>query len=286
MAVLRERQWDLDASGRLPRSKRITTPRGLRHLPASSMKESAVRPAPARPPAPGVDLPAVEPVDGNEPPLAAWERSLVEPPSADGTTPVAGSAYIAVLQARELGVDHTYQRPLDEPRVRRMVAAWNPRMLGTIDVSDRGPGQIPRYAVINGQHRAAAAARVSPAGGEVWLPCTIHEGLDVAAEARLMHDLDRSTKKLTSWDKWRARRGAGDPAVGAIERLAADSGFTVQPHSFGAVGAAERLYAAGGEDLLRGGRGPGHRVRARPGGREGSVPHGPRGAPAGARGVR
>jgi len=44
MAVLRDRQWDLDGSGRLPRSKRLTLPRGLRGLPAAPL---AARQAPA-----------------------------------------------------------------------------------------------------------------------------------------------------------------------------------------------------------------------------------------------
>ena len=166
----------------------------------------------------------------------------------------APASYIAVLKASELGVDHSYQRPLDEPRVRRMAAAWDSRMVGAIDVSDRGPTERPRYAVINGQHRAAAAARVSPEGGDVRLACTVHEGLDVAAEAALMYELDRTTKKLSGFDQWRARRGAGDPAVVRVETIVAKHGLRIDPApSDGCMrsyGTAEKLLSLGGDGLL------------------------------------
>lgn len=50
-AVLRANGWDLDASGRLPRSKRITSPSGLRFLPAEAMRATPVQPV-APPPVP------------------------------------------------------------------------------------------------------------------------------------------------------------------------------------------------------------------------------------------
>lgn len=43
MAVLREQRWDLDVSGRLPRSKRLTIPRGLRALPPAPVKAPAAK---------------------------------------------------------------------------------------------------------------------------------------------------------------------------------------------------------------------------------------------------
>ncbi|TKJ25241.1 DUF6551 family protein [Blastococcus sp. CCUG 61487] len=202
----------------------------------------------------------VEPVRADQP---AAEIDVQAEPAPDSDTPAlptASSTYVTVLQARDLGVDHSYQRPLDEPRVKRMVAAWDPRMVGVIDVSDRGEGADAdggkRYAVINGQHRAAAAARVSPAGGDVWLPCNVHEGLTVAQEAALMHELDRTTKKLTGFDRWRARRGSGDPVVLEVEAIAAAHGLRVGPEPTDGVmrsyGAAEKLLKLGGPALLDG----------------------------------
>ena len=160
--------------------------------------------------------------------------------------------YATVLQLTDLFVDHTYQRPLDAGRIRRMADAWNPRLVGLLDVSDRGPATDPvnRYAIVNGQHRAAAAARA----GVTHVACNVHDGLDVAAEAALMHELDRTTKKLTGHDQWRARRTAGDPAVATVERVAAAHGLTIAPQRADGVltsyGAAEKLLQRGGEQLL------------------------------------
>lgn len=191
----------------------------------------------------------------DEPELAADDVVIQAATFTKGAGPSASSAYVTALQGRELGVDHSYQRPLDQPRVKRMAANWDPRMVGTIDVSDRGEGAGPiRYAVINGQHRAAAAAAASPDGADVWLACTVHEGLTVADEARLMHEMDRATKKLTGFDQWRARRGAGDVAVLEVEASAGLHGMRVGPEptdgTLRSYGAAEKLLKVGGRDLL------------------------------------
>lgn len=158
------------------------------------------------------------------------------------------SSYVHVVLSAEVFADPSYQRPLDRARVRRMAADWNPRMIGVIDVSDRGPDTPPgaRFAVVNGQHRWAAAVE----HGEQQLVATIHEGLDLAAEARLMFELDRGTKALTPWDRWRSRRTAGDPAVAAIEATAAQHGMAVHSNGFSAIGAAERILARDGHQQL------------------------------------
>lgn len=160
--------------------------------------------------------------------------------------------YVAVLAVDELLVDHTYQRPLDLGRVRRMADVFDRRLLGLLDVSDRGPGAGPvnRYAIVNGQHRAAAAAR----RGLTHVACNVHEGLDVAAEAQLMAKLDATTKKLSGHDTWRARRAAGDPVVTDVERIATHHGLRIDGARGDGVltsyGAAEKLVQQGGPQLL------------------------------------
>jgi hypothetical protein len=206
---------------------RHTVPAGLRDLTPA---------APARPAAP-------KPTHSQETPVSA-------PPMLDVIDPSTGSTYVTALRARDLFVDDTYQRPLDQARVNRMAKAWDPRQLGVLDVSDRGPDAVERYAIVNGQHRCAAALKAAAYSADVWVPCTVHEGLDPAGEAQLMYELDRGTKALTSWDKWRARSAAGDPVVVGVETVARAHGMKVHPGSFGAVGAAEKLWRAGGEELL------------------------------------
>lgn len=224
--------WELDASGRVPRRFRNPAAAPVATPP------SAPAPAPAAAPRPAARAP--------QPPPA----TLVMP-----TEPVqAGGVYVAALQARDFGVDQDYQRPLDEARVARMVAAWNPRKLGTLHVSDRGSDEHPRYAVVDGKHRAAAAAKVSPLGADVWLVCNVHEGLTVAEEAQLMREIDRDTKKLSGFDRWRCRRMEGDATVRAVEEVAATHGLRVDETEGDGVirsyGTAEKLFLLGGEQLL------------------------------------
>lgn len=161
--------------------------------------------------------------------------------------------YIAALNVDDLFADRVYQRPLDVPRVKRMITAWDPRMLGILDVADRGPAAAPRrYAIINGQHRWSAARQV----GVGHLACNVHEGLSREAEAQLMYELDRTTRKLSGFDQWRARRGAGDEQVLTVEAVCAGHGLRVAPDPADGVmrayGAAEKLLQLGGRDLLDG----------------------------------
>jgi hypothetical protein len=81
-------------------------------------------------------------------------------------------------------------------------------MLGILDVSDRGPGVVPRYAIVNGQHRWSAAGKV----GVQFVACNVHEGLTVADEARLMFELDRRRR---SWPASSSGGPAAAPATRA-----------------------------------------------------------------------
>jgi len=164
--------------------------------------------------------------------------------------------YIAALRAGDLTVDHSYQRDLDKARVRQMAEVWDPTMLGVLDVADRGPDASPRYAIINGQHRHATAILADPRGEDVPLVCNVHRGLTVADEALLFHQLDATTRRLTGWDRWHARRGAQDAAVEQIEAVVAEFDMKCKPGNvdgyIGSVGALEHLWSIGGPGLVRG----------------------------------
>lgn len=129
------------------------------------------------------------------------------------TTPNAG-AYIAALRVGDLFADPTYQRDLKTARVDAMAAALDPTLLGVLEVSARDDG---RYAIIDGQHRWAAVGRA--AGDDAHLVCHVHSGLSVEDEARLFYEIDHARKNLSWWDRWKARRGAGDPHVLAIDEV-------------------------------------------------------------------
>lgn len=131
------------------------------------------------------------------------------------TTAPTAEVYVTALQVGEIFADDTYQRPVDQSRARKMAREWERRLAGILEVSDRGERAAPRYAVIDGQHRWAAAALldITPA-----LVANVHTGLTVADEAKLFDRLNRERRRITTWDHWHARKGAGDPDVHRIER--------------------------------------------------------------------
>lgn len=156
--------------------------------------------------------------------------------------------YIAAISVRDAFVDHEYQRDLDLPRSRRMAKTWDPRLVGVIDVSDRGPAAGPdRYAIINGQHRWEAAKLVDP---DMHMVANVHLGLTPADEARLFYTIDAQTRRLTGWDRWNARRAAGDPVVLSVEKIAAKAGLRVDPSpregNLRCVSTCEKVLKLGG----------------------------------------
>lgn len=163
------------------------------------------------------------------------------------------TVYIAAIPAREMFADPKYQRDLDESRVKTMFRTWNPRLLGVVDVADRGRSATgDRYAIINGQHRAAAARLISD---DTVLVANVHTGLSVADEAQLFYDIDAKTRRLTGWDRWKSRRAAGDPVVVQIESIVGACGLTIDmaptDSNIRCVSTLEKVIKFGGEELLR-----------------------------------
>lgn len=164
---------------------------------------------------------------------------------------MTNDTYVTALPAASLFVDHAYQRPLDMPRAKNMAKEWDPRLVGIIDVSDRGEQEDgPRYAVIDGQHRWAAAAL----NNTPTLVVNVHTGLTVAEEARLFDRLNRERRRITTWDHWNARKAAGDRTVTAIERTVTALGLTIDsaPRAghVRCTATLEKLHKLGGTKLI------------------------------------
>lgn len=104
---------------------------------------------------------------------------------------MSGNAYVTAMSASDLFTDHAYQRPLDARRAKQMAASWDRRLAGIIEVSERLEGQTPRYAVIDGQHRVAAAELLSE---PPVLVVNVHTGLTIADEAALFDRLNRQRR--------------------------------------------------------------------------------------------
>jgi hypothetical protein len=140
------------------------------------------------------------------------------------TAPNAADPYVLAICVADLFADHSYQRPLDPQRVRTMAESFDPRLLGVIEVSDRGPDHRPRYAVIEGQHRWATVAALDPAAS---IAARVHSGLSIAEEAELFLGIDVHRRRLSTWNRWKARRAHHDPEVTAIEATVARVGLRV-----------------------------------------------------------
>ncbi len=158
--------------------------------------------------------------------------------------------YIDVVPVDDMFSDRLYQRELDTKRAGQIAATWDRRLVGVLEVSDRGEHCSPRYAIINGQHRWAAASRA----GVTALVATIHTGLSLADEAKLFYDIDAKTKALSTWDRWHARRGSGDTVVLAIEKIARECGLTVTqgsgPRNLQCCAALERIWSRSAPEVL------------------------------------
>jgi len=164
---------------------------------------------------------------------------------------VARGAYIDALDVEQLFVDHSYQRPADLGRARHLAQQWDRRLAGVIEVSDRGEGAQPRYAVIDGQHRLEAARLCDPRPA---LVASIHEGLTVSDEARLFDRLNRERRRPSTWDHWRARKSSGDRQVLAIEAVVAKLDLRIDPGpregNVRCTATLEKLAALGGTELV------------------------------------
>ncbi|AQT81988.1 hypothetical protein B1R94_26105 [Mycolicibacterium litorale] len=169
------------------------------------------------------------------------------------STAAEHDVYVSAIGVGEIFADPTYQRILDVVRARKMTAEWDRRLAGILEVSDRGEGTSPRYAVLDGQHRWAAARFLNnpPA-----LVANVHTGLTLDEEAALFDKLNRQRKQITTWDHWRARRAANDETVMAIENTVAAAGLRVTDQSNAqdsvwCIGTLEKIAAsAGGVELL------------------------------------
>lgn len=179
----------------------------------------------------------IDDLDNNDP--SAYQ--IKPAPKAD--------TYVDAIPVRSIRVDHTYQRQLAPTRVARMVAEFDPSLVGVIEVSLRDDGT---YAVIDGQHRLAAVRSAKGMGAAI--AANVHQGLSPEDEARLFFEIDRKRSRLTGWDKWNARRGALEAVVLEIEAVAATHGLTIapaaKPNHLRCVAACEKVVDLGGIDLL------------------------------------
>lgn len=126
------------------------------------------------------------------------------------------------LSVREISIDPTYQRALDESRVDAMARHLDETRIGVPVLSLRKDGS---YVVLDGQHRVEAMRRAGLSDHKIF--CEVHNGLTPAEEAALFLRLNNGRKPVRVFDKYRARMVAKEPTAVEFTRIAHSLGLRI-----------------------------------------------------------
>lgn len=152
-----------------------------------------------------------------------------------------GTTYtVEKIPANQLEVDRRVQRDdLNDAKIRKIEAKFNPDALGVIFVSrrkDRG------LYIIDGWHRTEVAKRKDP---DFELTCHVFEGLTVVQEAHMFLDLNTSSQP-TMLERYKVSLSAEDPDAMEIEQITTSRGWKIHPipapSHIQAIGAVYRIH--------------------------------------------
>ena len=131
--------------------------------------------------------------------------------------------YFRWVHANLLKVDQeAYQRRVKPKLVRRIIANFNPRALGTITVGERSNGDL---YIEDGQQRWTAVTALDP---EYELACLIFGASSTADEANDFVAVNHNRISLTWWELFRARLSSDDKAAPAIKAIIEQYGLTLR----------------------------------------------------------
>lgn len=151
---------------------------------------------------------------------AATKAKAAEHSAELGTRPRVVWLDLALLK-----VDKRYQRDITEghgqAHVNRILKAFNWNCYQPIIVAERDDGT---YAVIDGQHRLAAAKK-HPAIDS--LPCYIIDAPDVAAQAAIFVAVNSVRKSLTGLQKFWASHAAGEAIAVGLAKACSVANVTI-----------------------------------------------------------
>lgn len=165
------------------------------------------------------------------------------------TMPEGGKISLEWLRAGDLHVDPIYERPCNEPKVVKIMAAFDPDAIGVLEVSRRDDDSL---WIMDGQHRHQAILREW--GPAEKLPCNVHHGLTIQDEARIYGTLNRDRTKPNPLNLHRAAVASGEPVAVDVDRIAHRHGYRVTygpgPGNVQAVGAMYDVYRKGSPQIL------------------------------------
>jgi hypothetical protein len=155
--------------------------------------------------------------------------------------------YFESVAVNELKIDSSYQKPLSEIHVRKIVKNYDPAGVGQIHVSKRIDGSL---WVFDGQHRVAAFREM----GLVFIDAIVYEGLTLEEESKayLYYNTIKTQNQL---DKFKAELLVGVPETVKINDVVRSQGLAIDYNRYGndpikAVAAIKKIYKKGGEPLL------------------------------------
>lgn len=151
----------------------------------------------------------------------------------------------------EMTIDPNVQRKegVDQRRVDKMAADFNPDALGVFILSQRSNGSL---VVLDGMHRRAAGIA---AAHTTYVDAKVYTGLTTAEEASLFL-LYNDKKDPSAISKFHARVLAEDATAVEMYKVITANGWTVAQGDFtgcmSAINAAERVYTTSAGTLKRG----------------------------------
>ncbi|MBI3453569.1 MAG: ParB N-terminal domain-containing protein [Rhodospirillales bacterium] len=156
------------------------------------------------------------------------------------------------INVASLFVDHTYQRPVradGQNSIRRIAGKFDWRLIGSLTVT---PGRAGKYAVIDGQHRLAAA-RLRDLTAD--LPCIVIETSTVAEQAALFLALNRDRVAVQPIQQFWSALVAGEDLPRRVKAACDAAGVTIarvqtgrhKPLVTSSVGAISRAVARYGD---------------------------------------
>lgn len=124
------------------------------------------------------------------------------------------------VSSERIFADYTYQRPVNEKRVAKIVASFDPALVNPIKVSNRDG----KLWVFDGQHTLAALKKRN-GGKELMVFCLVYEGLTQKDEAYLFSQQNGIAQAVAVDRKLNALHVAEDPKVTDMVNIIHTVGF-------------------------------------------------------------
>lgn len=157
------------------------------------------------------------------------------------------AARLRWVPLERMRVNPLAQRDLNQARVARLAACFDPEQMGTPTVSCRGSW----YYLIDGQHRIAALKQWLGTWESQQVQCWCYEGLTEAQEAEVFLTLN-DTLAVHAFAKFKVSVQAGRGTEADVDRIVRALGLRIARAGGGisAVGTLRRVYARGGAATL------------------------------------